>query len=182
MRAVPAHGEYVLYPYEQDYPASAKRCQDMGQRCGVQVEVAGIREKTRTQAFWEYLRKHKGGLPGQKDAWKGANQWTSAVNSLGDRVGIWLGAENLWLYVRAVETQHSEQRAARMQGYSQMIRDRMGDQELGSSFEKESEHGRSIAVGRNWELDNEDNWLETAEWIMDQFQRLREIATAGRER
>ncbi len=181
MRAVPGHVEYVLNPYEQDYPASAKRCQDMGNRCGVQVEVAGILEKTRTRAFWEFLKQHKGGLPGQKDAWKGANQWTSAVNSLGDRVGIWIGEENLWLYVRAVETQHSEQRAARMKGYSQMIRDQMGDQELGSSLEKESEHGRSIAVWRNWELDNEDNWPETAEWIIDQFQRLRAIAAVSGE-
>ena len=179
MRAVPGHGEYVLNPYEQDYPTSAKRCQDMGQRCGVQVEVAGILEKTRTRAFWEFLKQHVGGLPGQKDAWKGGNQWTSAVNSLDDRVGIWIGAENLWLYVRSAETQHSEQRATRMRGYSKTIRDQMGDQELGLNIVKESEHGRSISVWRNWELDNEDNWPETAEWIIDQFQRLRAIAAAG---
>ncbi len=179
MRAVPGHSEYVLNPYEQDYSVSAKRCQDMGNRCGVQVEVTGIQKKTRAQAFWEFLQEHKSGLPGQKDAWKGPNQWTSAVNSLGDRVGIWLGAENLWLYLRAVETQHSEQRAARMQGYSRTIRDQMGDQELGQNIVKESEDGRSISVWRNWELDNEDDWPEIADWIMDQFQRLRAIAAAS---
>ena len=179
MRAVPGHGEYVLNPYEQDYYASAKRCQDMGNRCGVQVEVAGIQEKTPTRAFWEFLKQHTGGLPGQKDAWRGGNQWTSAVNSLGDRVGIWIGAESLWLYVRAAETQHSEQRATRMRGYSQTIRDQMGDQKLGQNIVKESEGGRSISVWRNWELDNEDDWPEIAEWIMDQFQRLRAIAAAS---
>ena len=179
MRAVPGHGDYVLYPYEQDYSTSAKRCQDMGQRCGVQVEVAGIREKSPTQAFWEFLKQHTGGLPGQKDAWRGGNQWTSAVNSLGDRVGIWIGAQSLWLYVRAAETQHSEQRAGRLRGYSQTIRDQMGDQKLGQNVEKESEDGRSISVWRNWELDNQDDWPETAEWIMDQFQRLQAIAASN---
>lgn len=179
MRAVPGHVEYVLYPYEQDYPTSAKRCQDMGQRCGVQVDVAGIREKSPTQAFWEFLKQHLGGLPGQKDAWRGGNQWTSAVNSLGDRVGIWIGAQSLWLYVRAAETQHSEQRAGRMRGYSHTIRDQMGDQKLGQNIAKESEDGRSISVWRNWELDNQDDWPETAEWIMDQFQRLHAIAAAS---
>ena len=181
MRAVPGHGEYVLYPYEQDYPTSAKRCQDMGQRCGVQVEVAGIQRKTPTRAFWEFLKKHEGGLPGQKDAWRGRGQWTSAVNSLGDKVGIWIGPENHWLYIRAAETQHSEQRAARMRGFSQTIRDQMGDQKLGQNMVKESEDGRSISVLRNWELDNEDDWPETAEWIMDQFQRLRAIAAMSGE-
>lgn len=179
MRAVPGYGEYVLNPYEQDYPTSAKRCQDMGQRCGVQVEVAGIREKSPTQAFWEFLKQHTGGLPGQKDAWRGGNQWTSAVNSLGDRIGIWIGAESLWLYVRAAEKQHSEQRAARMRGYSHTIRDQMADQKLGQNIEKESEDGRSISVWRNWELDNHDDWPETAEWIMDQFQRLQAIVAAS---
>ena len=179
MRAVPGFGEYVLNPYEQDYRASAKRCQDMGNRCGVQVEVKGIQKETRVQVFWEFLQVHKGGLPGQKDAWKGPNQWTSAVNPLGDRVGIWLGAESLWLYVRAAETQRSEQRTARMQGYSRTIRDQMGDQELGQNIVKESEDGRSISVWTNWELDDEDDWPEIADWIMDQFERLRAIAAAS---
>lgn len=179
MRAVPGHGEYVLNPYEQDYFASAKRCQDMGNRCGVQVDVTGIQEKTPTQAFWEFLKQNLGGLPGQKDAWRGGNQWTSAVNSLGDRVGIWIGTDSLWLYVRAAETQHSEQRAARIRGFSQMIRDQMGDQKLGQNIVKESEDGRSISVWRNWDLENEDDWPETADWIMDQFQRLRAIAATN---
>ena len=179
MRAVPGRGEYVLNPYERDYHASAKRCQDMGNRCGVEVEVVGIQEKTPKRAFWEFLRQHTGGLPGQKDAWRGGNQWTSAVNSLGDRVGLWIGADSLWLYVRAAETQHSEKRAARMRRYSQTIRDQMGDQELGLNIVKESEDGRSISVWRNWELDDEDDWPETAEWIMDQFQRLRAIAASS---
>ena len=95
--------------------------------------------------------------------------------------GIWIGAENLWLYVRSAETQHSEQRAARMRGYSRTIREQMGDQEIGLNIVKESEHGRSISVWRNWELDNEDDWPETADWIIDQFQRLRAIAAVSGE-
>lgn len=39
MRAIPGNDEYVLCPYERDYPMSAERCRKMGQRCNVRVEV-----------------------------------------------------------------------------------------------------------------------------------------------
>ena len=178
MRAVPGHVEYVVNPYEQDHPKSAKRCQDIGNRCGVRVEVAGFEEKTRTRAFWEFLKQNGGGLPGQKDSWQGPSQWTGAVNSFGDRIGISLGAKIVGLYIRASETRHSVQRAARLQRYSHMIRDQMGDQELGSGAEKKSELGRSITVQKIWELDNDDGWPDAVDWITDQYSRLIAIAAS----
>ena len=110
MRAIPGHDQYVLYPYERDYPTSAERCRKIGERCDVRIEVELPRTGL-TQAFWEYLKKHMGGVPGQKPDWRGATQWTSPVNSSRDRIGIHVGTEWIWLYIRAGETQASEQRA-----------------------------------------------------------------------
>ena len=171
MRAVPGHEQYVLYPYERDYPASAERCRKMGQRCEarVEVELAGT---GRTQAFWRFLKKHVGGMPGQKDAWRGATQWTSPVDSTGDRIGIYVGTDGLWLYIRAGETQGSEQRAARMRHYSWMIREQMGDQELEANAEKNSADGRTVSVQRRWTRDDEDEWPGAARWIKEQHDRL----------
>ena len=113
MRAVPGHEEYVLYPYEQDYPTSAERCRKMGERCGLTVEVE-FEENTRTQAFWKLFKEREGDIPGQKDSWRGASQWTRPLNTSGDRIGIYVGhPEMLWLYIRAGERQASEERGRR---------------------------------------------------------------------
>ena len=175
LRSVPGHDGYVLYPYEQDYPTSAERCRKMGRRCDVKVEVE-FEETSRTQAFWRFLKEHTGGMPGQKDTWRGASQWTSPLNSTGDRIGIFVGnPEWLWLYIRAGESQGSEERAVRMRQYSWSIRDQMGDQELGENLEKNSENGWTINVQRRWTRDDEDEWQEVANWIKEQQERLRAI-------
>lgn len=175
MRGVPGHSQYVLYPYEQDYPTSAERCRKMGERCGVQVEVE-FEEDSRTQAFWLFLKQHTGGVPGQKDTWRGANQWTSPVNSAGDRIGMYVGnPDHLRLYIRAGESQASEERAARMRQYSWMVRDQMGDQEIGGNLEKYSSQGTTVYVRRRWARDDEAGWPEAAQWIEEQHERLRTI-------
>ena len=175
MRAVPGHEGYVLCPYEQDYATSAERCRKMGERCGVAVEVE-FEENTRTQAFWKLFKEREGGIPGQKDYWRGASQWTSPLNAAGDRIGVYVGnPELLWLYIRAGERQASEQRTARMRQYSWMIRDQMDDQRLGENLEKNNADGMTITVQRHWTRDDEGEWPEAAQWIKEQFERLRAI-------
>ena len=178
MRAVPGHDQYVLYPYEQDYPMSAERCRKMGERCDVRVEVQ-FEEDNRTQDFWRFLKTHVGGIPGQRDSWRGASQWTSPLNSLGDRIGIYVGNPHLlWLYIRAGESQRSEERTARMRQYSWTIRDQMGDQTLGDSLEKNNTEGTTVNVQKHWTRDDETEWPEAAQWIKEQLQRLQAILAA----
>ena len=147
----------------------------MGKRCDVTVEVS-VPETSRAQAFWKFLKGHMGGVPGQQDRWRGASQWTSPFNSFGDRIGIYVGNPDLlWLYIRAGESQASELRAARMRQYSWMIGDQMSDQELGENLEKNAAEGTTVIVQRAWTRDNEDEWPEAAEWLMEQIERLRAI-------
>ena len=175
VRAVTGHDNYVLYPYEQDYPTSAERCRKMGGRCDVKIEVE-FEEDSRTPAFWRFFREHAGGVPGQKDSWRGTSQWTNPLNSSGDRVGFHVGnPELLWLYIRAGESRGSPARTARMLQYSWRIRDQMGDQELGENLEKNSENGMTVSVRRQWTRDDEDEWPEAAEWIKEQYERLQAI-------
>ena len=175
MRAVPGHGAYVLYPYSKNYRTSAERCRRMGKRCGVVIEVE-FEEHSRTLAFWIFLNSHEGGVPGQKDTWRGPSQWTAPLNASGDRIGIYVGnPELLWLYIRAGEYQASEGRAARMQAYSWKIREKMGDQLLGANLEKNNADGMTITVQRRWTRDDEAEWPEDARWIKEQSERLRAI-------
>ena len=100
------------------------------------------------------------------------------MNSSGDRIGVYVGNPDLlWLYIRAGEIQGSDERAARMQQYSWMIRDQMSDQELGANLEKNSQHGTSVTVQRRWVRDDEDEWPEAVRWITEQHERLRAILT-----
>ncbi|MCY4003226.1 MAG: DUF262 domain-containing protein [Rhodospirillales bacterium] len=178
LRAVPGHEQYVLYPYDQDYPTSAERCRKMGERCGVAVKVE-FEENTRAQAFWKLFKEREGGVPGQKNHWRGASQWTSPLNSAGDRVGIYVGhPERLWLYIRAGERQPSARRAARMRACSFRIREEMGDQLLGENLEKNSADGITITVQTDWIRDDDGDWPDAAQWIKEQFERLRSILLA----
>ena len=178
MRAVPGHEDYVLYPYRQDYRASADHCRNMGKRCGVAVEVE-FEEKSRTQAFWRFLKESLGGVPGQKDTWRGATQWTDPFNSHGDVIGIYVGnPERLWLYVRSGDSKASHERTARMRKYSWMIFEQMADQDVDDNVEQNSVKGWSVAVRRGWTRDDEDEWPEAAEWLIEQCGRLRAVAEA----
>ncbi len=100
MRGVPGHDAWVIYPYDRDYPASASRCRGMGQQCGVNIEVRGVDEVNWRQAFYQLLHQRTGGLPGQTDDWRGKNQWTKPLNTHGDRVGLAVLDDALYLWIR----------------------------------------------------------------------------------
>ena len=175
MRAIPGHPEFVLYPYEQDYPTSAERCRKMGERCDVSVEIE-FDDKSRTRSFWKFLKEHAGGVPGQKDTWRGASQWSSRNDGSDNYVGIYVGnPELLWLYIKSGESEASEERAARMRRFSWMIRERMSDQQLGGNLERNSIRGWTISVERPWVRDDENDWPEAALWIREQCERLHAI-------
>ena len=149
MRAVPGHDSYVIHPYMRDYPASAARCREMGDRCGLSVEVEFPEKPDTTTAFWRFLKKETGGLPGQTDGWRSWNCWTSALNDAGDMIGVTLVAEWMCLYLRASEYQHTPSRAARMLHHSRKIRELMSDQEFDGNEASRSRNGRSITIRRD---------------------------------
>lgn len=62
-----------------------------------------------------------------------------------------------------------------MRTYSLKIREEMGDQVLGENIEKTSADGMTITVQTDWTRDDEGEWLEAAQWIKEQFERLRAI-------
>ena len=172
-RAVPGREDVVIYPYGGNYPESAERCRQMGARCGVNLEVL-FKDGNRTAALWRLLKERTGGIPGQRDRWRGPSQWTSTLNTDGDRVGIYVGNPDLlWLYIRSGwGADRGAERAARMREYSWTIQQTMGDQQLGENLERNAEDGVSIAVQRPWVRDDEDEWPEVALWIKEQQERL----------
>ena len=66
------------------------------------------------------------------------------------------------LYLRASEYQDTPSRAGRMLRHSRKIRELMGDQEFDGDEESRGREGRSITVGRAWDRDDQDEWLEAA--------------------
>ena len=133
------------------------------------------------QRFWKFLKSHTGGVSGQKDDWRGGSQWTDALNSSGDRIGIYVGnPELLWLYIKIwkMRDESPNERSKRAQQYSCIIRTEMGDQLLGENLEKNSEDGNSITVKRGWTYADEREWPEAAQWIKEHHDRLKAIIAA----
>ncbi|MYD06450.1 MAG: hypothetical protein F4X07_05725 [Acidimicrobiaceae bacterium] len=68
-----------------------------------------------------------------------------------------------------------------MRKYSWMILEQMADQDVGDNVEQNSIKGWSVTVRRRWTRDDEDEWPEAAEWLIEQCGRLRTISVdAGR--
>ena len=178
MRAVPGHDSYVLYPYRGDFSASAAACREMGERCGLLVEVEFQDTPDMRKAFWRRLKAETGGLYRQRDGWRSWIVWTRELNELGDMVGVSLRRESIGLYLRASPSKNPSGRAQRMLQYSRTIRQSMYDQELDRNEVSESENGRSVSVRRAWDRDDQEAWPEAALWIKDQADRLQAIAEA----
>ena len=181
LRKIPGHEDYVLFPYQGGYPECASFCRKMGERCGIEVEVEILGEEySQNWRFWRFLKEKTGGLPGQKDHWRGRNQWANSGNDFDDWIGINVGnPDRLWLYVLS-GNKKSENSVSRMKAISRIIRNQMADQEITGDMQSESELGRSLSVQRDWVRDDENDWPEAAQWIMDQHERLRKIATEFR--
>ena len=174
-RAVTGSEDLFIYPYTENYSVAAKRCQDMGQRCGVKVEVE-IKSDNRHMLFWRFLKEQTGGVPGQKDNWRGPSQWTSPLNTEGDRISIYVGNPDLlWLYVKGGSSGDSSERPNRMRRYSYLIQQFMSDQDLADNLQKNSEQGWTIEIQRSWIRDDRDEWPEAAHWIKEQQERLSDI-------
>ena len=177
-RAVPGFDHLVLYPYERDYPTAADRCRKMGELCAANVEVE-LGRANRTMEFWQFLKDHTGGVPGQQDNWRGSSQWTSQMNTDGDRIGIYVGnPDTLWLYIRAHSSGDTQKNSDRMKHFSRRIQQDMADQQLGDNLEKNSDDGRSINIEKRWVRDDEDEWAGAASWIKEQQERLEIILTS----
>ena len=181
MQAVPGHEDHVLYSNAAHHPASARRCREMGERCGVRVDVDGVEEVNRRQLFFRFLQTHGAAFPGQTDDWRGPYQWTSPTNSHGDRIRIFFGEEALRLYVRPGLGKASEEDTSRMRHYSRKLKSDMADQQIVGNPLEESHEGRSVSVQRRWTLEDEDEWPDAADWLQEQTRRLQIIlADPGR--
>ena len=175
MRAVPGHGSYVMCPYG-NRKANVAKCQKMGERCGLKVEIEFRDTPDVYTIFWTFFKAETGGLPGQNDDWRWNNCWTKWINDKRDRICIRLTDERTELYLRTDEDKKTLGRAERMLQYSRNIRNVMSDQKFAGNEVALSKKGKSIAVWRSWERDDEDSWVEAAIWIKDQAGRLQDIA------
>ena len=84
---------------------------------------------------------------------------------------MFVGEDELWLWIRGYR-KASVERTNRMRRYSRLIGSRMADQEIVGSPAKKAARGKSVRIRRQWDLDDEDDWLDAAEWLQEQRQRM----------
>ncbi len=175
LRVVPGHEDWVIYPYAQDYPATAERCRGFGERCGVRVEVIPPGAGT-TQRFWKRLQETTGGLPGQHADWQGPNQRVKELNAHKDDIGIGLGDARIHMYgVVDWGSKPDGATRARLRDFSRRMHDQMADQTLDGDPVKSARDGGTVTVMHDWTRDDEGEWDEACNWIQDQYERLRMI-------
>jgi len=121
--------------------------------------------------FWRFLKQETGGVFGQKDPWNWPTLWTGPVNQ-DDWVRVYVGDKLLRLDI-AIET--SAEGRARMQEFSQRIRDELNDQAVENPMPESKAYVYSVCLVWYWTLRDESQWSEAAWWLKDQHDRLWEV-------
>ena len=188
MRTIPRHDDWVLYPFTRDYPACAERCQKMGERCDVRVEVEIADSISAPGKFWEHFkqwrdsRQAKGEvselkegweIPALKKGWKMNYVLAGPFNTHGDHINIHTTRYSLGLHI-----QNSEQSVGatkRMHQLSWVIHNQMGDQNPTGDVIQESKNQKTVRVVRSWTREDKDEWDDACWWIWAQYKRLRLI-------
>jgi len=148
----------------------------MGERCGVKIEIGDVSQSIK---FWRFMKDRTGGVPGQRDEWRGLVVRTSPLNSAHDAITIRIGSDLLRLCIETSGSSRSQDTSERMREYSWKIQDFMSDQELDGNPQEDSKEGKSIAVQRHWTFDDEDEWADAVFWIKEQQERLAAILVQG---
>ncbi len=172
MRTVPGHDEWTFYPYVEKKNI-VERCQKLGDRCGVRIQVEHLSVKYNLRKyFWKFLKDEADIIPGLETISEKSTQWINTNSIYGDQIGISIRSdEKISLCIRSGAVNKSES-TTRMLRFSWQIKNQMADQEPLGDLESESEKGRSIRVEHSWTQDNRDEWLDTCQWITEQFKRL----------
>lgn len=172
MVRIPGHDQFVLYPYTRDYPSAVELCKSFAARCDLDLEVE-YEDRKGYSPFWSLLKERTGGLPGQKNDWRGPTQFSRS--DLEDIVAVSLTGELVRLYIRPGFGKKSEMKSQQMSSYSNTIQTRMSDQLLGRDIQEASNRGQTIQVMKQWDQQDEAEWPSAAEWIWTQCGRLHSI-------
>jgi len=127
-----------------------------------------------TTAFWNFFREGLGGATLKQKNKKAQGLWTSPLNKFDDRIRIHVGDRLLFLDVQVVKESAD---GGRMQELSRKIRSDLSDQKIvdDPKFWKGKKYPYSVGIGRNWEIEDEDQWSEAVRWLLEQYARLHEI-------
>ena len=126
-------------------------------------------------AFWELLKNEIPEIR-ERRVERRETQWSVALNKQQDKIGFFLGANIVQLYVRSgVEVKSKPKwRTLRMEKYSQRIIKQLSDQQSMDDKGQEKD-GASIRVQRKWSRDNKEQWPHAAQWVKKIFVALNEI-------
>ena len=127
------------------------------------------------RSFWELLKKDIPEIR-ERRVERRETQWSVALNKQQDKIGFFLGANIVQLYIRSgVEVKSKPKwRTLRMEKYSQRIIKQLSDQQSMDDKGQE-EDGARIRVQRKWSRDNKEQWPHAAQWIKEMFVALQEI-------
>ena len=173
LRPIPGHDAFIVWPYARDYEESRMRVIRYGERCGVLVEVEGVRAEPPSKRFWRLFAREHGPLPRQNDGWRGPQQVAAKMRS-GDEVRVHIGnPEWVWIYVR-VSSSHADPEAAAREWVAR-IRRNFPDQVLGDNAAENVKQGWTMSILKAWDASAEDTWAEVGRWIVEQVGRLIDV-------
>ena len=124
-------------------------------------------------AFWELLKNEIPEIR-ERRVEQRETQWSVILSKQQDKIGFFLGANIVQLYIRSgVEIQSKPKwRTLRMEKYSQRIIKQLSDKQSMDDKGQEKD-GASIRVQRKWSRDNKEQWPHAAQWVKKNIRRAK---------
>lgn len=125
--------------------------------------------------YWLALKAKTDGVKGQKSNWQGRTQYSTSEFEDSVGIGVSVGADRIYIYVKSGEDKSSVNSFNRMKRYSDVITNNLTDQRIEGNVDSEAREGRSLTLVREFDIDELEDWDDSLNWVHAQCERMHEI-------
>ena len=173
MLAIPRHPDWVMNAYRSRENA-VEHCRKFAARCRTTLEVHMRSEPGPHEAFWRAFQKTGTVLAGSRPRPAPSRLTrTGPHNARGDTIAITLDSDEIRLEIEPAGAEAPDAARPWIVAVNRRIGAEMSDQRRKSPDDPTP--ARPAAIYTPIDLEGEDNWAETAEWLATQHHRLVEI-------
>ena len=173
MLAIPRHPDWVMNAYRSRENA-VEHCRKFAARCRTTLQVHLRSEPGPHEAFWRAFQKTGTVLAGSRPSpARSRLTRTGPHNARGDTIAITLDSDEIRLEIEPAGAEAPDAARPWIVAVNRQIAAEMSDQRRKSP--DDATPARPTAIYTPIDLEGEDDWAETAEWLATQHHRLVEI-------
>ena len=176
MLAIPRHPDWVMNAYRSQENA-VQHCRRFAVRCGTTLHVQLRSEPAPHERFWTAFQRTGRLLAGSHPSpARSRLTRTGPHNARGDTIAITVDPDEIRLAIESAGSEAPDAARPWIVAVNRQIAAEMSDQRR--KLPDDATLARPTAIYTPIDLDGEDEWAETAEWLATQHDRLVDILSS----